>query len=264
MKYSHKLFETTLKVISEPVPADDEIDELHEWNLKMSKGIKMLLRYLWKDASSEEKQKAITTIEDYIKIIFEKYYVPREGAFSYYPGAEHASLDGTGGFIFTDIGAYSYEKQKQLWGDPSENIKDLGQFKVAEIKKEDYDLIANDPDINSLRIYRTTPNYENLTENVYAIVYPHKTPVLDIMELVPKISRWLDSLSLSIGNWTSKEEIKKEYASLNIVEPSVFKDTLPIDSINNLFLKKHELYIIGFDILQTPGNKIVYSYAPEN
>lgn len=264
LKYRHKLFETTLKVLSKSVPGDNETDELHEWNLTMSKGIKMLLSYLWKDASREEKQKAISIIEDYIKIKFEKYYLPQEGAFSYYPGAEHASLDGTGGFIFNDIGAYSFEKQKKIWGDPSGNIEDLGQFKVAEIKKKDYNLIANNPDINSLRIYRTTPNNENLTEKVYAIVYPHKTSVLDIMELVPKICRWLDSLSLSIGNWSSKEEIKKEYASLNIVEPLVFKNSFPIDSINNLFLKKHEIYIIGFDILQIPVNKIVYSYAPEN
>ena len=46
------------------------------------------------------------------------------------PGAEHASLDGTGGFIFNDIGAFSFEKQKKLWGDPFKNIKDLGQYKV--------------------------------------------------------------------------------------------------------------------------------------
>ena len=121
----------------------------------------------------------------------------------------------------------------------------------------------NNPEINSLRIYHLTPNYENLTESVYAIVYPVKTSVLDIMELVPKINKWLDSLSLSMGNWSSKEEIKKEYASLRIEEPLVFKDTFPTDSTNDILLKNCELYIIGFDILQIPSYKIVYFYTPE-
>jgi len=263
LKYGHKLLKTTLLVLSEPVPGDDETDELHEWNLTMSKGIKMLLRYLWKDASSEEKQKAKTIIEDYVKITFEKYYIPKEGAFSYYPLAEHASLDGTGGFIFNDIGAYSFDKQVKLWGHPSENIKDLGQLSVSEIKEEDYNVITNDPEINSLRIYQKTPDNENLTENVCAIVYPHKTAVLDIMELVPEINRWLDSLSLSFGNWSSREEIIKEYASINIVKPLIFKDTSTTDSINNLFMKEPELYILGFDLLQIPRYKIVFKYNPE-
>jgi len=263
LKHGHKFIESTLKVLSRPVPADGEMVELHEWNLKMTKGIMMLLRYLWKDASGEEKQKAKTIIENYVKIKFEKYYIPEEGAFSYYPGAEHASLDGTGGFIFKEIGAFSFEKQKKLWGDSFKNIKDLGQYKVSEINNENIKLIVNSPDINSLRIYHTTPNYDNLTEGVYAIVYPDKTSVLDIMELVPKINKWLDSLSLSIGNWSSKEEIKKEYASLKIEEPLVFKDTFPTDSTNDILLKNCELYIIGFDILQIPSYKIVYFYTPE-
>jgi len=169
----------------------------------------MLLRYLWKDASDEEKQKAKTIIENYVKIKFEKYYIPDEGAFSYYPGAEHASLDGTGGFIFKEIGAFSFEKQKKLWGDSFKNIKDLGQYKVSEINNENIKLIVNSPDINSLRIYHTTPNYDNLTEGVYAIVYPDKTSVLDIMELVPKINKWLDSLSLSIETGLQKKRLKK-------------------------------------------------------
>jgi hypothetical protein len=263
LKYRHKLFESTLKVLSEPVPPDDEIVELHEWNLKMTKGIMMLLRYLWKDATGEEKQKAKTIIENYIKIKFEKYYVPKEGAFSYYPGGDHASLDGTGGLIFKEIGAFSAEKQKKLWGDSFMNIKDLGQYKVTEINNENFNLIVNCPDINSLRIYHTTPNFENLTDSVYAVVYPEKSSVLDIMELIPKICKWLDAQSLSIGNWSSIEEIKKEYVSLKIEEPLVFKDTFPTDSTNNILLKNGESYIIGFDILQIPRYKIVYLYTPK-
>ena len=263
LRYGDKLMGSTLKVLSEPVPSDDEIDELHEWNLKMGKGLKMLLRYLWRGASGEDKQKAETIIENYVKIKFEKYYIPGEGAFSYYPGAEHASLDGTGGFIYNDIGAFSSEKQEDLWGDPFKNIKDLGQYKVAGIKKEDYNIISDNPEINSLRIYLITPNYKNLTDSVYAIVYPVKTSVLDIMELVPKINKWLDSQSLSMGNWTSKESVVLKMESVKIDEIPVYENNFPVETANQLLQKNGKLEIIGFDILQIPRYKIVYLNTPD-
>ena len=161
-----------------------------------------------------------------VKLRFEKYYVPGEGAFSYYPNAEHASLDGTGGFIFKDLGAYSSEKQKILWGVSNENIRDLGYCETSELKKNDLDLITNNPGVNSLRIYQSKPNYAQLTANVLALIYPKQTPVLDVMELVPRITRWVDTVPVSIGNWTSKEQIREEYSTLNIKEPLIFKKIL--------------------------------------
>jgi len=82
---------TTLDVLSEPMPSDDDLDEIHEWALVNDKGFKMLLRYLWPGASLQNKDRAKALIEEYIKIKFEKYYIAREGSFSYYPGAAHAT-----------------------------------------------------------------------------------------------------------------------------------------------------------------------------
>jgi hypothetical protein len=108
-------------------------------------------------------------------IKFEKFYIPEEGAFSYYPHGEHATLDGTNEFfIFKKIGALSGEKQKQLWGEPKENIIDLGIHKISDLKKSDFYLIANSESVNSLRFYKTTPDYGNLTSGVIAVVYPKK------------------------------------------------------------------------------------------
>jgi hypothetical protein len=263
LKHKDKIFETTIDFLKKSTPAADELDEWHAWNLSTNKGIKMLLRYLWKDASNENKQNARRIIEDCVKIIFEKYYVPDEGAFSYYPNTEHASLDGTGGFIFSDIGAFSYEKQKKLWGEAAANIKDLGRFKTTVLSKTDLDLITKNPGINSLRIYHTMPDDADLTDDVFMLVYPHKTQVLDVMELVPKITRWLDTVTLSVGNWTSLEQIKKEYSSLSIKEPIVYRQIFPLDRMNEILLEKKELHIIDFDILQIPRYRIVYLYPPE-
>ena len=58
LRYKNELFQSVLETLSEPVPADDELDELHEWNLKTPKGIRLLTRYIWEDASEDQKEKA--------------------------------------------------------------------------------------------------------------------------------------------------------------------------------------------------------------
>ena len=89
--YGNKLFESSLGQLYKPAPNDDDLEEIHEWNLLQTKGIKMLLRYLWKDATQEDKKKVRKIIENFVTVSFKKYYVEKEGAFSYYPNAEHAT-----------------------------------------------------------------------------------------------------------------------------------------------------------------------------
>jgi len=262
LKNKDKMFKTTLDLLKRPLPAEDALDEWHDWNVSTTKGIKMLVRYLWNDASSTDKQIAKSLIENYVKTKFEYFYIPDEGGFSYYPNAEHASLDGTSGIIFLDIGAYSAEQQNRLWGDPKKNIQDLGYHETSDLNSSDLDLIASQSDVNSLRIYHSEPNYANLTNNVISLIYPKQTSVLDIMDLVPRIIRWLDKQSLSIGNWSSKEQINEYYSSLNIKKPLVFKSTSQLDSMNTIFQEQNELQVIAFDILQIPIYKIVYIKSP--
>ena len=260
LKYHDKLFRSAIEQLSESFPDEDDLAEIHEWNLRQSKGINMLLRYLWKDASDENKKKAERIILKYINICFEKYYVKEDGAFSYYPNAKHASCDGETG-IFSDIGAFSYKKQKKLWGDPAENAKDMGVIILNELKTSDLGSVVNIPGINSLRIYTSKPDYEDLTDSVWAVFYPKDTLVLDIMELVPNIVRWTETTSLSMGNWTSMAEIKKEYSKLNIKKPLIYKDKLPFDEVNRKFIEAAELYVVGFDKLQIPRFIIKYKYS---
>jgi hypothetical protein len=261
VKHKKEMFETTLTVLGEPAPGDEELSEVHEWNLKMGKGIYLLLRYLWKDGSETDKQKARSVIESYIVNRFEKYFVPAEGAFSYYPGAEHASLDGTGNNFFKEIGAFSYEKQADLWGDPVKNIKDQVRGNPGEINRRIADAAAGYPDINAFRVYCQEPDLKKLTDKVYAIVYPEKPKVIDAVQLVPGIIKWMDSQSHSIGNWTSREEIRGEYASLNIKEPLVFNHSIPDEIIKKSFQENSRMVLIGFDILQLPVYRMDFTEA---
>jgi len=262
LKYQDKLFKSSIEQLSETFPNEEDLPEIHEWNLRQSKGINMLLRHLWKDASEENKKKAERIILRNINIRFEKYYVQADGAFSYYPNAKHASIDGQGG-IFFDIGAFSYEKQKKLWGDPYENIKDIGEFTLNELTTFELDSVVNIPGINSLRIYTGNPDYEHLTESVWAVFYSKDTMVLDIMELVPNIVQWTETSSLSMGNWSSLAELKNEYSNLNITKPLIYKNKFPLDEVNRKFKEAAELYILGFDKLQIPRCEINFKYTKQ-
>jgi hypothetical protein len=78
LQYQDKLFKSAIEQLSEPLPDEDDLDEIHEWNLRQSKGINMLLRFLWKDASDENKKNAEMIIAKNIDICFEKYYVEKD------------------------------------------------------------------------------------------------------------------------------------------------------------------------------------------
>lgn len=259
LKYQDRLFRSAIEQLSESYPDEDDLDEIHEWNLRQGTGIKMLLRYLWNDVSDENKRNSERIILRYIDLCFEKYYVSNEGAFSYYPNAKHASPDGDIN-IFQNIGAFSFERQKKLWGDPAENIKNMGDIMLKELNIYDLSSVVNTPGINSLRIYTNKPVYEHLTDHVWAVYYPRDTKVLDIMELVPNIIQWTETSPLSMGNWTSMAEIKNEYLKLNIKKPLIYKKKLPIDLVNRKFKEAAELYIVGFDKLQVPRCITIYRY----
>ncbi len=264
LRFKEKLFESALKNLAEPPSDDDDnLAELHEWNLKTPKGLRMLTRYIWKDISRKNKEKARKLFENYIRIKFEKYYIAREGAFSYYPRGDHATLDGMGGFfIFTEIGALSSEKQKKLWGAPEELIVNLHSPEISRLTENDIKTIAEAAGVNSLRLYETSPNYDQLTSDVFAIVYPRKTAVLDIMDLTQNVKRWIETTSLTMGNWNSKSTIQKELESIEFKSVPIYKENIPLQKANDILLKNKTLVIIGFDVLQLPKYKIVYRYHP--
>ena len=120
--------------------------------------------HVWK---TKKMQKRI--ILRNIDICFDRYYVASEGAFSYYPNSEHASCDGMTNMVLDDIGAFSYKKQCKYWGCPQATMKDMGEVFVNGMKVADLGMVANKPNINSLRFYLTSPDIEKLTDNVWAV-----------------------------------------------------------------------------------------------
>ena len=260
LKHRIEMFKTALGKFSEPMPED--LDELHDWILAREHGIRFLTRYLWKKASSENKEKAKKLMMDFLKVRFEKYYIEQEGAFSLYPGAEHADLDGTGEAIgmFDNIGSFSSEKQVSLWGVPEDSIIDAGIRQVSEITKNDFDSISNSPTINSVRVYKNSPLI-NYTSNVEVIYYPRETKVLDIVDLLPKLKMWIETTPIEMGNWVSKGSAwqNRGFDIFSNIRPApVVEEDVLLKKSTEILKENSELVVIGFDVLQIPRYKIVF------
>ena len=258
LRYKNEMFATALQVMSEPIPADDELDEWHEWALKMGKGTYLLTRYLWNSASSENRTKAGKLIENYMRIKCEKYYIPNEGAFSYYPGSQHATLDGTsmGIGVYAEVGAFSEKKQRRLWG--SQTCTDLGSFDVSMLAEKDFDAIVDLKNVNAWRFYPAVPAIGNYTADAAGVYYPDATPVLDIVELVPKVRNWVNTTSQSMGNWVSREQILSRLSDIKIEPVAVSRGEIPFEQVNDILRKNETLTVIGFDVLQIPRCRITF------
>ncbi len=260
LRYREELFESVLNELAAmPVPQEGELDQWHEWGLKTIKGVRMLPRYLWESGTEEQKKRAIERIEHFMRLRFEKNYIPEEGMFTYYPGGNKATMDGADGFlIYGEVGAYSNEKQVRLFGKPEENIKDLGSYKISTLTKENLSLITNFEDINSLRFYKTNPNYDNLISETSIVSYPRETIILDIVDLVFNMKRWISGTSITMGNWVSKEEISNELNLIEINKNILIYKEIPLELANKMLQENKELVVIGFNTMQVPKYKIVF------
>lgn len=257
LKYKDKLFATTLKKLSSsPLPAD--FASQHAWVLSQDRGIKVLANLLWNSASPEDKSRAQKCMEEHIKLVFQKFFVKDQGAFSLYAESTQADLDGTG-LVFSmlqTIGAFSKERQEKLWGPMSKTCVDLGTHNTTVLKPNDFAEIAENPSISSLRIYRSAPSSGDLLSNVVCIYYPKETPILDVLDLLPKLARWGETTSQSMGNWVSKESLMQDLSKITTQPVPVYIGNIPVDRSTEIIQNSQELTIIGFDMLQIPRYKM--------
>ena len=258
LRYRDQLAKSMLDEIN-PVPSDNDLDEWHEWNLKTSKSLRTPVRYLWNGLSDATKTRVRKMTADYVRTKFEKFYIPGEGAFSYYPDSAHATIEGTGVIgDFSNYGFFSEKKQIRLWGKPEKNWEDLGQLTVDMINKTDFDKTISRIHTNSVRFYAGSKNGSALNEGVLGVFYPSKTPVLDVLDLIPELRKWLNSTSQSMGNWTNKEDLEEILSNVRSDTVPVLTEEFPQDTLNHGLKRFKTITVIGFDELQIPIFRITY------
>lgn len=259
LRYRDQLANTILQETSFEIPDDTDLEYWHEWNLNTSKSIRMLTRCLWSDLSEASKQKTVVLIKSFIKTKYEKLYIKEEGSFSLYPNSEHATLDGSGGIltIYKEVGAFSGEKYLSMWGNPDLQCKNLGDLATLEITENDIRANQILMQSNSIRIYSEEPDSAKFTRNVITVFYPQKTICLDVMELLPGMKDWVTKTSQSLGNWTSKEDLMMNISGTGINYTPIFKESLPINEMNQCLNTNKKVILIGFDELQIPRCKLI-------
>lgn len=259
LRYKDALCNSFLDEALGSVPEDDDIEDWHEWYLKVPKTIRTFTRFFWNDISEKTKSRVKKLVQFYIITSFDKFYVYNEGAFTNQPYGKHAVLDACGTYsIFNEIGALSYEKQIKLWGDREKTIRDLGVYEITELGKKDLELIIKQKGINSFRIFPNNPDLTDMTAEISAVFYSGKKSVLDIIDLTPGMNNWLNTTEQSMGNWVSKDVVIKEMEAIKIKEVPVYENGIPAEVINGILKTNGELTIIGFDMLQIPVYKIRY------
>jgi hypothetical protein len=256
LRYKDVMFTNTLQKLSVPMP--ENLAEQHDWSLTTFRALRILTNFLWSDASLENKNSAGKIMENIVENRFEKFFIPNQGSFSYYSGALEADLDGTGEMLdlMHNVGALSRERQERLWDENNKSITNLGVYDVSELKESDFELLRNSPNINSIRLYWADPVHDSYMSNVVSVIYPKETLVLDIMELLPKVSRWVNGTPQNMGNWVSKEAIIQELATIEIQPVQISKGVVSLELANSVLQNNRKLIAIGFDVLQVPRCKM--------
>lgn len=267
LRYQDQLFESAIGEFEATMPDENDLDIIHEWNLKTPKTLRLITRYLWAGLSSDNKQESKQLFEQFIKVKFAQFYIPQDGAFSYYPKANAATLDGSAGsgglLILKELGATSTKAQTLLWGAPKTNIAKSDLVQTLEISQILFIRLADVEGINSFRIYKGEPDYENLNANILAIAYFDSNIIPDVIDLTQKMLHWLDITPQTMGNWVAKSDLKQRVTAYNLQAVDIVGQDISLEAINTEFADAKKLVIIGFDLLQIPRYRITYSH-PEN
>jgi len=259
LRYKNKMLKSFIDYIDFDIPPDSELHLWHEWLLVTSKNIRTIMRYFSNDIDTEE-DKIKNFINFYLDTIFEKFYVREEGGFTNEPYGKHSLLDGKGAyFIFKDIGAFTPEKQRKLWGEPMKTIKVRKKIEVKnDLTPYHLDFLDSCENVNSFRIFFNEINFNHLFEGVKGIFYNQKKSIPDIMELNSKYENWVKSTSQSVGNWVSKDDIMKELSSLSIPKTPIYAYDDVYGVMLEVWLQNKKVNIIGFDKMQIPVCEIIY------
>ncbi|MBB4121691.1 hypothetical protein [Martelella radicis] len=258
LRYTDRIFASVIAGLSKPMP--EAPDRLHRWIIDQDRGFRFLTKYVWKNATPAERDTVQDLLERFITTRFALYYLPREGAFSLYPDAAHADLDGTSeaAGMLDYAGELSEERQAALWGRPEETIEALGTITTGTLDETALQTITEKTDLVSIRFYETEPA-GNFTATPLAIYYPREPLVRDTVDLVRHLRLWLDVTTQAMGNWGRREAIQERLSATPISTDAPVLSARDTAALATLLQENGDLIAIGFDTLQVPRYRMDYA-----
>ncbi|TNB46930.1 hypothetical protein FF124_15385 [Martelella lutilitoris] len=255
LRYADRIFASVIAGLSRPMP--EAPDRLHRWIIDQDRGFRFLTKYVWKNATPAEREAVQDLLERFITTRFALFYLPDEGAFSLYPDAAHADLDGTSeaAGMLDYAGELSATRQALLWGSPAETIRPLGNLAAERLDEHAMSKLSNADDLVSVRFYAEAPT-DDFTATPLAIYYPRAPVVRDTVDLLVRLRLWLDTTTQTMGNWGRRDAIMERISATPVSPDAAVlegQDTAFLDAL----LQEHgKLVAIGFDTLQVPRYRI--------
>lgn len=111
---------------------------------------------------------------------------------------------------------------------------------------------------NSVRVYRSEPDTLDFTRKVAAVFRFAPSEVPDLAEIAPKLKNWIDTTSQSLGNWISREEVRKRLERVSTAPVRTWKESVPTGRIDSLLALGDTVTLVAFDTFQTPVARISF------
>ena len=252
LRYKSKMIETTLAKLTTPVPGD--LTGQHEWSIDRSRCVRLLTDYLWHDLSSGQKKSARKGFEKLLNDVFTRFYIPQKGAFSLYADQMSASLDGTAEYfsLMRRLGFFSKERKQKIWGDSKTALLQMDQSPSPDALISFIKSCCLEYPINSVRLYaESTPGSPDLADT-RAVIYPTPPTVLDSVDILSHLNRWLENTNQNIGNWVSKGSLLKRLSQERLQPVPVFHGYPDSTTIRKILEQNASLTVVGVDTRQKP------------
>ena len=253
LRYAGTLGLSVLKDLDKPVPNDRAGQ--HAWALDQAQGAGTIA-LIWAQLPESEQERARAAMRTYLTIRYRQFFRPADGAFSLYTSAPQADVDGTStalGLLRSTGSLPGTWQRQRLWG---RAIAAAPKAIRTEVRKWEEATVPAAPEIQSIRVYKDalpagdTFEYMNLVQ----IVYPGKSPVLDVMDLRQHMTRFINRSGQAYGNWTSLESLGERLGIRAGVTPAipVFEDGLNLARAGRAHPAAKRFYVIGYDTFQVP------------
>jgi hypothetical protein len=253
LRYVEPLAMILLKEAEVPIP-EDALKQ-HEWSLRQGHAAKVLVRWLWPSLSEPLRERSRRSMPAWLNQRF-RMYRPGKGGFAIDASSPDADIDATTTALsFLEYIGFipaTWERDRLRGGvlvtEPEVESISLTHWEEAHLSPSD--------DVNSVRVYKDRmPAKESWDDSALVrIVYPHETPIPDIMDLRQGLARYMTAAGGEFGNWTTKAALQDAPLALRQAVRSVTINMGPLNlaQIASQYPDAERFLILSLNRFQVP------------
>ncbi len=263
LRYAETLADNLLKDVDGPIP--EGAPAQHEWSLRQAHAAKIIVRLLWPSLSPALRARALAAMPRWLETRFAMYR-PEAGGFAVASTSPNADVDATSTALMflTDTGYVPGTWRRERTRGPA--LATAPKLVRTTLARWDEACLPADLDVNSVRGYSELPEPESWDDShLVRIVYPHETPILDVMHLRQGLARYVGATGGEFGNWSSKESLKDGPLALKQPVNPVMATTGPLalQEIAGANPRAKRFFVVGLDRFQVPVFRYEFARAEQ-